>query len=67
MTLIQSTSEQLIKEFATFVASPEQTRFFAAKSVVVHLEKLKKVYELHSLNTELITQQLEYITKNYLQ
>ena len=67
MTLVESTSEQLIKDFATFVASPEQTKFFAARSVIVHLNKMKKFYEIHSLNTDLIKQQTEYITKNYLQ
>ena len=64
MTLIESTSEQLIKDFSIFVADDKTTKYFAGKCALVHLEKLRKFYSINSLKTDMIEKQIKYIKNN---
>lgn len=57
-----SKAEQLMKDFSIFVADASNTKFFAAKSAIMHLEKLK---ELIDTDVEDFNQQIEHL-KTYL-
>lgn len=55
-------AEQLMKDFSIFVTDASNTKFFAAKSAIIHLEKLK---ELIDTDVEDFNQQIEHL-KTYL-
>ena len=57
-----SKAEQLIKDFSLFVCDGSNTKFFAAKSAIIHLEKIK---ELLDTDLEDFNQQIEHL-KTYL-
>jgi len=57
-----SKAEQLMKDFSIFVVDASNTKFFAAKSAIMHLEKLK---ELIDTDVEDFNQQIEHL-KTYL-
>lgn len=56
-----SKAEKLLKDFSLFVDA-SNTKFFAAKSAIIHLEKLK---ELLDTDLEDFNQQIEHL-KTYL-
>jgi hypothetical protein len=64
MTLIQSTSEQLINDFCTFIL-PNGDKHIAAKNAIIHLNKLIQFCNVNKIKNELLQQQLDYIKENY--
>ncbi len=56
-----SKAEKLLKDFSIFIDG-SNTKFFAAKSAIIHLEKLK---ELLDTDLEDFNQQIEHL-KTYL-
>lgn len=56
-----SKAEKLLKDFSIFIDG-SNTKFFAAKSAIIHLEKLK---ELLDTEPEDFNQQIEHL-KTYL-
>lgn len=55
-------AEGLIKDFSIFVVDAGNTKFFAAKSAIIHLEKLKLILDT---DVENFNQQIEHL-KTYL-
>lgn len=65
MTLIESTAEQLVNDFSTFIVPSDSIKHIAAKNVIVHLNKLIKVYKDNKIMNDLPNLQLEYIKQAY--
>ncbi len=55
-------AEKLIKDFSIFVADANNTRYFAAKAAIIHLEKLKTLLDT---NIENFNEQIQHL-KTYL-
>lgn len=65
MTLIQSTSEQLVNDFCTFILPSDSIKFIAAKNAIVHLNKLIDFCNYHNIKNDLYKEQLNYIKEHY--
>ena len=65
MTLIESTSEQLIKDFSTFVVPSDSIKHIAVKNVIVHLNKVIDLKKYNHIKYELEEQQLDYLKEKY--
>ena len=65
MTLVESTSEQLIKDFTTFILPSDMIKYVSSKNVIVHLNKLILFCKNNKLKSELQEQQLQYIKEKY--